>query len=156
MVVTMPAEASHASMRRRRAGAGSGVMARPLRETVRRALLCTPPSARNNRRESRERAVQQTNYRYSRCGDSATSARAKCGHRVLPPFVRFSAVFDGRARSHCSLCIGSSTRTHAPLLLAPGTRGASSAQRCCTRGSPHNLCITLPYVLSYPSSPLNN
>lgn len=54
---------------------------------------CTPPPARNNRRESRERAVQQTNRRYSRCGESATSAGAKCGHRVLPAlrevFCRF-------------------------------------------------------------------
>lgn len=140
MVVIIPAEASHASMRRRRAGvAGSGGIACAPAATTRgdsapsTALTpCTPPPARNNRRESRERAVQQTNRLYSRCGDSATSARAKCGRRVLPPFVRFSAVFTGRAHAHGSLCSRSTTRAHVALPLAPGTGAPSAIDRRIT------------------------
>lgn len=106
-----------ASRRRRAGGAGSGGMACARRGSARSTAVHAAP-ARNNRRESRERAVQQTNRRYSRSGDSATSARAKCGHRVLPPFVRFSAVFAGRART--ALC--AAVDDPRPLAaLAPGT-----------------------------------
>lgn len=140
MVVTMPAEASHASRRRRRAGgAGSGGMARPLAETVRRALPCTPPPARNNQRESRERAMQQTN-RYSRCGDSAASARAKCGHRVLPPFVRFSAVFVGRAHAQRSLQPVDDPRPRRRCLLHPAP-APSDPPHPCTRS---DAALTIP------------
>lgn len=99
----MPAEASHASRRSRRprraGGAGSGGMARPLAETVRRALRARGRPLEISAGEPG--AGGATNKLvYSRCGDSAASGRAKCGHRVLPPFVRFSAVFAGRARAH--------------------------------------------------------
>lgn len=135
MVVTMP-EASHASRRRRRAagagGAGRGGMA-CARGGSARSTAGAPP-ARNTRRESRERAVQQTNRRYSRCGDSASSARAKCGHRVLPPFVRFSAVFAGRART--ALCAAvDDPRPRAAL--APGT--AAHLHRTYSRRTPLHL-----------------
>lgn len=121
MVVTM-APASHASSasswRRRRAGSGGMAdLAGTRGDAARRTVRCTPP-ARNTRRESRERPLQQTNRRYSRTGDSPTSARAKCGHRVLPPFARFSAVFAGRART--ALCAAvDDLRPRAAL--APGT-----------------------------------
>lgn len=91
---------------------------RPRRRRVQvRRRTRTP--ARNNPRESRERAVQQTNRRYSRCGDSSTSARAKSGHRVLPPFVRFSAVFAGRPIS----ATVDDPRLRTPL--APGTAAST-------------------------------
>ncbi|CAB3234157.1 unnamed protein product [Arctia plantaginis] len=57
------------------------------------------------------------NRRYSRGDDSATSGRAKCGRRVLPPFVRFSAIFAGRA--HTALCAAVSDLR--PRAVAPGT-----------------------------------
>lgn len=129
MVVTM-APASHASCgrsgRRRRAGAGSGGMATARGRCARRTVRCARRAAARSKYSAVEPGASDatTNRRYSRRGDSATSARAKCGHRVLPPFVRFSAVFAGRARARSVQ--RSATRAHA-LLLHPAPHHPTAA-----------------------------
>lgn len=135
MVVTMPA-ASHTSRecrgRRSAGGAGSGGMARPLADTVRRGLLCTPPPARNNRRESRERAMQQqtdairgavTQRRQPELNADTVCCRPSWG------FLPFSLAGRATRSVHRS-----TTRAHALLLHpAPHHRHTTAPRFACNR-----------------------